>query len=107
MASEKERYESQIRAARAQREAKSKAIADLTRNRDATTAARDSARAEVAGLEQACQELEMTVTRINEAIASKKMRDEVVEQTNAQVQRVEQLRKEKPAVFGGSYHKIS
>ena len=44
------------------------------------------------------KDLELTVVRINEAIAAKKMREEVVEETNLQVQRVEQLRKDKPAV---------
>ena len=97
-ASEKERYDAQIRSLRAQIDHKEKEIEKLDKTKVKNDATKNEISGEVDSLEQLSKELEITVEKINESISSKKLQEEVIEKTKDQVERVENLRKEKTTV---------
>ncbi len=94
-ASEKERYDAQLRSLRAQAESKEKELSEIDEVGKRSEAVTNSLKAEVENLEKLSTELQATVEKIEETIASKKLEDEVVVQINTQVEKVEKLRKDK------------
>ena len=97
-ASEKERYDAQLRSLRAQADAKKEETEEAERNKQRSQAAKEEVKGEVDSLEQLGVDLEATVARIEETISDKRLHDEVIVQTNAQVEKVEKLRKDKISV---------
>eukprot|EP00831_Metopus_contortus_P041582 TRINITY_DN3264_c0_g1_i12.p1 TRINITY_DN3264_c0_g1~~TRINITY_DN3264_c0_g1_i12.p1 ORF type:complete len:344 (-),score=97.70 TRINITY_DN3264_c0_g1_i12:73-1104(-) len=94
-ASEKERYDAQLRSLRTQIESKEKDINDLEKIYAKNVETKEAVSHEVEELERLGKELQMVVEKINEAISAKQLQQEVLDKTNEQVEKVEKLRKEK------------
>jgi chromosome segregation ATPase len=103
-ANEKERYEAQIRSLRAQVDDKLEELTKLDSVKGKSEEYVGVLNTEVEELLKLNGELEETVKAIENAISTRQIEDDIVQKTNAQVEKVEKLRNEKTTVLLLTYH---
>lgn len=98
-ASEKERYDAQIRSLQTQVEAKGEELAKLETLRDKGKDSASALGAEVEELLKLSEELNETLKTIEGTIAARQLEEDTVSKINVQVEKVEKLRNRKISVF--------